>query len=232
LPPIEKLPWERSDAENKAISDQQVQEHFAPKPPPPPKEKIHEKIVETFLKQFEPPPEKTGLSDYERSICKSFQKGSSSSSGGKKCGKTVPQLGEQRVQSIAPLKVSTEQQEMIPTDQQREAARTAGISVEQYIAIQAGDAALPTEPDIEARIYAKGEPLVNEEEEKLLQTQMRNLHQWYKREIMPFDLHGIMFLVKQEYFHHGIEMWIANEELFQLFHQKALDKSLVSCYCL
>ena len=57
---------------------------------------------------------------------------------------------------------------MIPTGQQREAARAAGISVEKYIAIQAGDAALPTEADIEARIYVKGESLVNKEEEYLL----------------------------------------------------------------
>src|SRR4051812_41473720 len=98
------------------------------------------------------------------------------------------------MQLIVPLKVSTEQQEMIPTDQQREDARAADISIEQYIAIQAGDAALPTEPDIPARIYAKGEHLVNKEEEKLLQTQMRNLHQWYRSEIMPFDLEGILFL--------------------------------------
>src|ERR1041385_5907403 len=103
---------------------------------------------------------------------------------------------------------------MVPTaEQQIEVARAAGISVEQYLAIQTGDApVLSTVPDIEPRTYVRGEPLVNKEEEKLLQTEMCNLHEWYKREIIPCELEGIMFLVKQEYFHHGIEMWIANEE--------------------
>ena len=70
IPPT--LPWDRSDAENQAISDREVQQHFAPKPPPTPKEKIPKVIVEHFLKQFEPPPKKTPLTDYERSICISF----------------------------------------------------------------------------------------------------------------------------------------------------------------
>jgi len=176
------------------------------------------------------PPVKTRLSDYERSITKSYahQQKQSSSSGSKTCGRTVPQLGEQTVQSIAPLKVSTEQQEVIITDLAREAARAAGLTVEQYLGFEqivAGDIIPP-------RTYVKGEPLVNIEEEKLLSTQMRNLHQWYKREIIPFELESLMVKVKREYYHNGTELWIANEELFQLFHQKALDKSLVSCYCL
>ena len=227
MPPIEKLPWERSDAENKAILDQQVKEHFGPKPPPPPKEKIPEKTVQHFLDTFKPPV-KTRLSNYERSISKSFQQKGSSSSGSKKCGRTIPQLGEQTVQSIALLKVSTEQQEVIITDLAREAARAAGLTVEQYLGFEqivAGDIIPP-------RTYVKGEPLVNIEEEKLLSTQMRNLHRWYKREIIPFEQESLMVKVKREYYHNGTELWIANEELFQLFHQKALDKSLVSCYCL
>src|SRR4051812_46439273 len=107
------LPWDRSVAENKAIVDEAVAKHFAPKPPPPPKEKIPEVTVQHFLKQFEPPV-KTVFSDYERSINTSFhQKGSRSShsAGSNKCGKTDAQLGEQTVQSIAPLKVNTKHQE-------------------------------------------------------------------------------------------------------------------------
>src|SRR4051812_38896958 len=67
-----KLPWDRSDAENKAISNKEVATHFASKPPPPPKEKIPEVTVEHFLKQFVPPI-KTVWSDYKRSMNKSFQ---------------------------------------------------------------------------------------------------------------------------------------------------------------
>src|SRR4051812_24937522 len=83
-PPV--LPWDRSEAENKAIVDEAVATHFATKPPPPPKEKIPEVIVQHFLKQFVTPV-KTVYSDYERSINKSFQqKGSRIHSGSKKCG--------------------------------------------------------------------------------------------------------------------------------------------------
>ena len=74
-PPV--LPWDRIDAENKDIVDKAVATNFAPKPPPPPKEKISEVTVQHFLKQFIPPV-KTVLSDYEHCINKSFhQKGSS-----------------------------------------------------------------------------------------------------------------------------------------------------------
>src|SRR4051812_21175721 len=41
-PPV--LPWDRSVPEKYAIVDKEVETHFAPKPPPPPKEKIPEVI--------------------------------------------------------------------------------------------------------------------------------------------------------------------------------------------
>ena len=131
------------------------------------------------------------------------------------------------MQSIAPLKVSTEQQDVIITDLAREAARAAGISVEQYLGYEEIAA-----PDIiPPRTFVKGEPLVNIDEEKLLPTQMRKLHEWYKKEI-KLGRESLMVKVKPEYYFHGNALWIENPELFQLFHQKALDKSLVSCYCL
>ena len=83
------------------------------------------------------------------------------------------------------------------------------------------------------REYAKGEPMVTEEEEKLLSTQMRNLHKWYITEAIPFEIPGFWISIRQDYFDNGTgDLWIANEELFQLFHQLTLDKSIVSLYCL
>ena len=82
-----------------------------------------------------------------------------------------------------------------------------------------------------ARKFVKGEPLVSKDEEKLLSMQMRNLHQWYVREI-KLGRESLMVKVKREHYFHENDVWIENEELFQLFNQKALDKSLVSCYCL
>ena len=168
-------------------------------------------------------------SDYERSISKSFhqQKYQQSSSISNKCGKTVPQLGEQAVQSIALLKVSTEQ-EVVRTDAAREAARAAGITVEQLLGMEE----VPTFNENElAKKYVPGEPLVSKDEEKLVSTRMRNLHEWYMREI-KVGRESLMVKVKPEHYYHGKDVWIENEELFQLIYQKALDKSLVSCYCL
>ena len=262
IPPV--LPWDKSIAENNAIVDEAVAKHFAPKPPPPPKEKIPEVTVQHFLKQFEPPV-KTVFSDYERSINKSFhQKGSRSShsAGSNKCGKTVAQLGEQTVQSIAPLKVNTKQQEeaigskkcgktvaqlgeqtvqsIAPlkvntgkqqevTDEQIALAAELGFTIEEFM----NQFGLPDHEFIERRKYVPGEPMVTDEEEKLLSTQMRHLHQWYITEAIPFNIPGFWIPVKRDYFDNGTgDLWIANEELFQLFHQLALDKSIVSLYCL
>ena len=44
-PPVEKLPYERTDTERNAIVDKEVKDHFALKPPPPPKEKIPEEMM-------------------------------------------------------------------------------------------------------------------------------------------------------------------------------------------
>ena len=130
------------------------------------------------------------------------------------------------MQSIAPLKVSTKQ-EVVITDADREAARAMGIIVEQMLGLQE----IPVLDVIRIRKFVKGEPLVTIDEEKLLPTQMHNLHQWYKKEI-KIGRESLMVKVKLEYYYHEKEVWIENPELFQLFHQKALDKSLVSCYCL
>ena len=88
--------------------------HFGPKPPPPPKEKVPEDILDLFIHMAKAPVPKPVDSDYERQIRKAHQaqqkkesSSSSSQAAAKRSGKTVPQLGEQAVQSIAPLIVPT-----------------------------------------------------------------------------------------------------------------------------
>ena len=78
------------------------------------------------------------------------------------------------MQSIAPLKVSTEQ-EVVITDTEREAARAAGLTVEQMLGLEEIPALDMNQLAI--RKFVKGEPLVSIDGEKLLPTQMRNLHQ-------------------------------------------------------
>ena len=125
------------------------------------------------------------------------------------------------MQSILLLEVSTEQE---VTDTHREMARAAGVTVEQILGLEEVPA---FDVNQLAWKFVKGEPLVSIDEEKLLPTQMRNLHEWYKREI-KVGRESLMVKVKPEHYYHGNYVWIENEELFQLFNQKALDKSLVS----
>ena len=92
--------------QNIAIVQAQVDAHFGPKPAPPPKEKVPEKVIDHFIRMAREPAPKPVDSDYERQIRKAhrarLQKEASSSSSQqaavKKCGKTVPQLGEQAAQ--------------------------------------------------------------------------------------------------------------------------------------
>ena len=68
-----KLAYEMTVEENKAEVAAQVQAHFGPKPPPPPKEIIPKKITNHFVNLLERPSaheEKRQQSDYDRSIRK------------------------------------------------------------------------------------------------------------------------------------------------------------------
>src|SRR6266566_70399 len=123
-------------------------------------------------------------------INKKKQKSSGSSS---KCGKTVPQFGEQAVQSITPLKVTDK---VVITDADRENARQLGITVEQLLEIEEFP---PTDPKELEWAYVPGNPLVSPEDEKLLSTQMHNLHDWYMREVKS-GRHSLMVKVKREHY--------------------------------
>ena len=129
------------------------------------------------------------------------------------------------MQSTPPLKVSIDK---AVTDADREMARKIGITVEQLLEIEE----FPPEDQNElAWAYVPGNPLVSPEEEKLLSTQMHSLHDSYMREVKS-GRESLMVKVKREHYIHENDLWIENEEFFQLFNQKALDKSIVGCYCL
>ena len=109
----------------------------------------------------------------------SGSKASKSASGKRR---DVPQLGEQAKQSIPPLKVLSKD---VPQAQQQdlvEAAKLAaamGVTVAELLGCE--DDKLPM-ADV-APTYVPGKPFVSEQKLKQLPTQMRNLHQWYLREV-------------------------------------------------
>ena len=101
------------------------------------------------------------------------------------------------------------------------------VTVAQLLGSQ--DNVLPLLPV--APKYVRGLPLVSEEKLPQLPTHMRNLHEWYMR-VADSDLTYIEAKVPEAYYFRKEEIHVELSELFMLFNFDALDKSLMSCYCL
>ena len=82
------------------------------------------------------------------------------------------------------------------------------------------------------RKYVRGQPLVEPEEVNNLPTRMYELHDWYMKITKISNRESLMVQVEEDHYFHKKALAIEYSELFQLFNQDALDKSIVSCYCL
>ena len=82
------------------------------------------------------------------------------------------------------------------------------------------------------RKYVRGEPMVKPEEVKKLSAGMYELHQWYMEITKTTNRESLMVKVKEDDYFHGTALSVEYSELFQLFNQDALNKSIVGCYCL
>ena len=80
--------------------------------------------------------------------------------------------------------------------------------------------------------YVWGQPLVAPDKVKNLPTRMYELHQWYMNITKISDRLSLMVNVKEEHYYHEKVVSVEYSELFQLYNQDALDKSIISCYCL
>ena len=60
---------------------------------------------------------------------------------------------------------------------------------------------------------------------------MRKLHEWYIKVANEGRI-MLMVAVKEEHYFQQYEICIDFPEIFQLYNQDTLDKSIVSCYCL
>ena len=79
--------------------------------------------------------------------------------------------------------------------------------------------------------YVKGRSFVSNEKLAELPTNMRYLHKWY----LDAEKTGRIFIVLQvppEYYGLQETIHVEFSELFQMYHCEALDKFLMSCYCL
>ena len=130
------------------------------------------------------------------------------------CGQTVyvPELGD-----------------VVITEEHIMQAEMLKITVGQLLDIE------PMSPLREEEIkrkYVRGQPLVEPEEVKNLPTRMYELHDWYMKITKISNRESLMVQVEEDHYFHKKALAIEYSELFQLFNQDALDKSLVSCYCL
>ena len=135
----------------------------------------------------------------------------------------IPQLGEQEKQSCPPLKVSS--------DIANHPGLVPGTTLGDYV----GDDVQFEKAEVVAPfIYQHGKPLVKSDDQlKQLPTMMRRLHEWYMDTCRKSGADSMLLRIKEEHDLIGVEvMPVEFVELFQLFNQDALDKQLMSCYCL
>jgi hypothetical protein len=82
-----------------------------------------------------------------------------------------------------------------------------------------------------ARKFVYGADLVSKERLHKLPTHMRNLHQWYLNACKE-NTSFIVADIPGDYYFRREQIHMEMNELWQLFNLDALDKSLMSCYCL
>ena len=80
--------------------------------------------------------------------------------------------------------------------------------------------------------YRNGKPLVKPGHPPLT-TMMRRFHQWYMKTCSESGKDALTMRIKEEHDFVGLDyITIDFDEFFQLYNQKALDKVIVTCYCL
>ena len=150
-------------------------------------------------------PEPRLSSDYDRSILKSHQETVRSKKSSSASGKSVDQLGQQKEQSISPLKVysntevgpSTGAGEQIDTEfiaLYGQVAIAAGMSIPQYLQTLEHFSS----SDLEYK-YRHGHPVVRPGEENNLPTKMRRVHNWYMAASAKSDDWIVMGVTNQHY---------------------------------
>ena len=74
--------------------------------------------------------------------------------------------------------------------------------------------------------------MVEPDEVNKLPTRMYELHQWYMDITKISNRESLMVNVKKDHYYHKKAVPVEYSELFQLYNQDALDKSIVSFSCL
>jgi hypothetical protein len=226
---------------------------FSPKKPE--QKPVYDAKTKKWAKSFLEQPSQISMnlpSDYGRELTKLARAQSEQNKGrSAKSGKQIAQLGQQKNQSVPPLIVCSDADKDfrdamdkdlelldpramaaakelgVTVSQAKEQATALGMSLGQLLGYESA-------PMLEmARKYVQGEPMVSNEEMTGLSTHMRNLHTWYLVHTSKKDAkEWIAVDVRVEHFFKRYVIQVQLTELFQLFQKRALDKSILSCYCL
>ena len=226
-PSLKDLPvltYHRTVEENAPLVKAHNAAHFAKKVPEP-KQVLNPKGVKHFLDIVCDPDRRTLPDNYERSISKSFDtqeenKKKRVAAQKKKKAKQVPQLGEQKVQSVAPLKVQTDKSPNVGTN----------VPVTDYMDDDAFDALFPKSTEI-ARKFVYGKDLLPADEMVRLAYQMRRLHEWYMK-VAKDKLLVFYVTYRADQFLINNDICVKIKELWQLFNRRALNATIMSCYVL
>jgi hypothetical protein len=103
------------------------------------------------------------------------------------------------------------------------------MSVEDILASQ--DERFPKAVVAPKPKFFMGGPLVSKERLEELPTHMCYLHAWFLNEAKNGRI-MIMASVPREYYGRPKEIHVDFDKLFRMYNCDALDKSLMSCYCL
>ena len=247
LKPLPVLPYHMTPEETEAWVKADTKRQLAPKQRPPKQTFTEEQKM--WAKGWLEHPSQISMnlpSDYEREILKQNALSNEKKKTSAKRGKKIPQLGEQKNQSVPPLIVTSDIDKAIRGDKDydpriinaarelnmsvseaNERAAAMGLSVAELLGIEE----VPMGEIV--RQYVKREPLVSREEEASLSTNMRHLHDWYKGHTKKKNMKDYFSAdVREEHHFKRYSIHIQLDELFQLFNQRALDKSIIGCYCL
>jgi hypothetical protein len=229
-PPPEKLPYEKTDEELDASVRADVQRQMASwgkskKPASPPKVPIAPEVKKHFKNMLEMPSQvQLNLpSDYEHGLLKVHAKA-------KKAGRTIPQLGQQTKQSIPPLVVVPAvafPSEQINMSEAEKVAKACGMTVDQILSGRDEGFQIAAE----VWKYEPGKPLIRPELIGSLTVHMRQLHEWYMQ-VSARRQDTLMLRLKEDYFFRDDSLAIYLEDLWFFFNLDALDKALISAYCL
>ena len=136
----------------------------------------------------------------------------------------IPQLGEHANQSCPPLKVSSNIVANLP-------GMVRGTNLGDYL----GDDVHLDTMEVDQFRYQYGNPLVKDGSPPLT-TMLQRFHECYMESCSRsarLEKDALTMRIKEEHDFVGQDLITVDfDEFIQFYNQKALDKTLVTCYCL